>query len=277
MRAGGRSAKASISTLAGHMATYLDAILAAHRSRAASDRRPLAQLEAAAAAAPAARPFEAALRGDGLAVIAEVKRRSPSKGLLHAELDPALLAKQYAAGGAAAVSVLTDEPHFGGSAADLAAARAACDLPVLRKDFTVCAADVYDARAMGADAVLLIVAALDDGELRAFHDLALALGMGALVEAHDDREVQRAVDAGARVVGVNQRDLVTFEVDTVRAVRTAASIPDGVVRVAESGITGPDDARRLCDAGYDAVLVGEHLVTSGDATAAVRRLVDACS
>jgi len=259
------------------MATYLDAILAAHRLRAAGDRRPVAELEAAAAAASPPRPFEAALRGKGLAVIAEVKRRSPSKGPLHAELDPALLAKQYAAGGAAAVSVLTDEPHFGGSAADLAAARAACDLPVLRKDFTVCAADVYDARAMGADAVLLIVAALDDRELRAFHDLALSLGMGVLVEAHDDREVQRAVDVGARVVGVNQRDLVTFEVDTDRAVRTAAAIPDGVVRVAESGITGRDDARRLCDAGYDAVLVGEHLVTSADAAAAVRRLVDACS
>jgi indole-3-glycerol phosphate synthase len=263
------------------MATYLDAILAAHRARAAADRRSLADLAAAAAVAKAkavaVRPLADALRAGGLSVIAEVKRRSPSKGDLRADLDPALLAKQYAAGGAAAVSVLTDEAHFGGSPADLQAARAACDLPVLRKDFTVCEADVYDARAMGADAVLLIVAALDEGELRALHALAADLGMAALVEAHDEREVERALDAGARVVGVNQRDLVTFQVDTDRAARVASAIPDGVVRVAESGITGPADARRLRDAGYDAVLVGEHLVTSGDATAAVRELVDACS
>jgi indole-3-glycerol phosphate synthase len=261
------------------MATYLDAILAAHRARAAQDERPRDELEAAVAAAPPPRPVVAALRAGGLSVIAEVKRRSPSKGDLvpGGDLDPALLAKQYAAGGAAAVSVLTDRPHFGGSPGDLVAARAACELPVLRKDFTVSEADVYDARAMGADAVLLIVAALDDRELRGFHDLATSLGMAVLVEAHDEREVGRALAAGARVVGVNQRDLVTFEVDTDRAVRVALAIPVDVVRVAESGIGGADDARRLHDAGYDAVLVGEHLVRSGDPSAAVRRLVDACS
>jgi indole-3-glycerol phosphate synthase len=212
-----------------------------------------------------------------VSVIAEVKRRSPSKGDLFAGLDPAVVAKEYSAGGAAALSVLTDAPHFGGSADDLATARAACELPVLRKDFTVCEADVYDARAMGADAVLLIVAALDDAELRDFHHLAADLGLAVLVEAHDEAEVERALAAGARIVGVNQRDLVTFQVDTDRAVRVAGAIPTGVVRVAESGITGPADARRLADAGYDAVLVGEHLVTSGDPAAAVRELRSACS
>ena len=223
------------------------------------------------------RDFGAALAVPGLAVIAEVKRRSPSKGDLAIDLDPAVLAKEYAAGGAAAVSVLTDEPHFAGSAADLRAARAACDLPVLRKDFTVCEADVYDAVAMGADAVLLIVAALDDAELQAFHALATELGIASLVEAHDEREVDRALGAGARFVGVNQRDLETFTVDTDRAVRVAASIPDGVIKVAESGITSQAAARRLWAAGYDAVLVGEHLVMSGDPTSAVRELRSACS
>ena len=260
------------------MATYLDAILAAHRERAASDRRSRAEVEAAAAdRAGGVRDFAAALRGDALAVIAEVKRRSPSKGDLHADLDPAVLAKEYSAGGAAAMSVLTDGPHFGGSPADLSAARGACDLPVLRKDFTVCEADVLDAKAMGADAVLLIVAALDDAELSSFHALATEVGLAALVEAHDEAEVERALHAGARIVGVNQRDLVTFAVDTDRAVRVATAIPGTVVKVAESGIRGPADAARLREAGYDAVLVGEHLVTSGDPAGAIRELVSACS
>lgn len=260
------------------MATYLDAILVAHRERAASDRRSRAEVEAAAAVrAGGIRDFGAALRGEGLSVIAEVKRRSPSKGDLHADLDPAVLAKEYAAGGAAAMSVLTDGPHFGGSPADLAAARAACDLPVLRKDFTVSEVDVLDAKAMGADAVLLIVAALDDAELAAFHALATEIGLAVLVEAHDEAEVERALRAGASIVGVNQRDLVTFSVDTDRAVRVATAIPDSVVKVAESGIRGASDAARLRQAGYDAVLVGEHLVTSGDPAGAIRELVSACS
>jgi indole-3-glycerol phosphate synthase len=173
--------------------------------------------------------------------------------------------------------VLTDGPHFGGSPADLAEARSAVDLPVLRKDFTVAPIDVVDAVSMGADAVLLIVAALDDAELADLHALATELGRHVLVEAHDEAEVERALAAGARIVGVNQRDLVTFAVDTDRAVRVAVAIPDGVVKVAESGIRGPADAKRLADAGYDAVLVGEHLVTSGDPAAAVRELVAACS
>lgn len=259
------------------MATYLDEILASHRSRAAADDRPLEGLLERARRAPAPRDFAAALRRPGLSVIAEVKRRSPSKGALHTDLVPGVLAKQYAAGGAAAVSVLTDEDFFGGSPADLVEARSAVDLPVLRKDFTVTPADVADARFMGADAVLLIVAALDDPELRDFHDLAVEMGMSVLVEAHDESEVERALSAGAAIVGVNQRDLTTFRVDTDRAVRVAASVPEDIVKVAESGITGASDAARLADAGYDAILVGEHLVTSTDAGATLRELVSACS
>ncbi len=209
-----------------------------------------------------------------MAVISEIKRRSPSKGDLAIGLDPVRLAQQYEAGGAACLSVLTDEDFFGGSAADLVAAREACSLPVLRKDFTVSAHDVCDARLMGADCVLLIAAALDQSELMSFLDLARRIGLDALVEIHDEPELQRAIDAGADLIGVNQRDLVTFTVDTARAVRMAPQMPAGVVRVAESGITGPDDAAVLAAAGYHAVLVGEHLVTSGDAAGAVTALRD---
>jgi indole-3-glycerol phosphate synthase len=205
-------------------------------------------------------------------VIAEVKRRSPSKGPLALDLDPAILARQYESGGAACLSVLTDIGFFGGSSEDLAAARAACSLPVLRKDFTVSARDVCDARLMGADCVLLIAAALDQHELVAFLGLAGELSIDALVEIHDEAELDRAVAAGADLIGVNQRDLVTFEVDTARAVRMAPQIPDGVVRVAESGIDGPADAAVLAEAGYHAVLVGEHLVTSGDPAGGVAAL-----
>jgi indole-3-glycerol phosphate synthase len=258
--------------------TYLDAILAAHRERVAADRRSIDEVvDAAAKRSTPIRDFRGGLTAAGLSVIAEIKRRSPSKGDLFSGLDPAVVAKEYAAGGAAAMSVLTDEPHFGGSARDLAIARDACDLPVLRKDFTVSVNDLYDAAAMGADAVLLIVAALDDDELAAFHALARRLGLAVLVEAHDEAEVEQAVSAGAEIVGVNQRDLATFKVDTDRAVRVAASIPVGVVKVAESGVTGAADAARLARAGYDAVLVGEHLVTSGDPAEAVRVLRSACS
>ena len=223
-----------------------------------------------------ARPFRAALAAmadsGSMAVISEIKRRSPSKGDLAIGLDPAVLAAEYAAGGAACLSVLTDVDFFGGSVDDLTAARGACALPVLRKDFTVSARDVCDARIMGADCVLLIAAALDDEELRSFVGLARELGFDALVEVHDEPELDRALRAGADLVGVNQRDLVTFEVDTARAVRMAPLMPDGVVRVAESGITGPDDAAVLAAAGYHAVLVGEHLVTSGDPRSAVAAL-----
>jgi len=257
------------------MATYLDRILEAHRATAAADRRSLDALVEEALRQEAPRGFKAALRAgaaDGLAVIAEVKRRSPSKGALAADLDPAATATEYVAGGASCLSVLTDEEWFGGSPADLRAARSAVAAPVLRKDFTVASHDVCDARTMGADAVLLIVAALDDHELRDFHALAGEVGLDALVEVHDEAELDRALAVGADLVGVNQRDLVTFEVDQRRAVRVAQAMPDGVVRVAESGVRDPADAAALAEAGFHAVLVGESVVTSGDRAGAVAAL-----
>jgi len=255
-------------------ATYLDKILEHHRARAAADDRPLADLVARCADLPPVRGFTAALAvGTTLAVIAEVKRRSPSKGDLAVDLDPAELARVYERGGARCLSVLTDGPHFGGSADDLAAARAAVTIPVLRKDFTVSAHDVCDARLMGADAVLLIVAALSDVELSEFDGLADELGLDALVETHDEAEVERALaHTRGMLIGVNQRDLVTFSVDTDRAVRVKAAIPATAVAVAESGIRGVEDARALAAAGYHAVLVGEHLVTSGDPALSVTAL-----
>jgi len=256
------------------MATYLDRILAAHRLTAAADSRSLDRLlDAAAQSAGSVRGFRAALEAaDGLAVIAEIKRRSPAKGDLFGHLVADALAKEYAGGGATCLSVLTDAEFFGGTAADLVDARAATDLPVLRKDFTVGPADVCDARLMGADAVLLIVAALSPSELHRLAKLAWQLGIEALVEVHDEAELEVALDADATVIGVNQRDLVTFQVDEDRAERLASVIPPGVVRVAESGIRGPDDARRLAAAGYDAILVGETLVTASDPAAAVAAL-----
>lgn len=259
------------------MATYLDTILDAHRRAAALDPRPLDELVEAARSEAPTRGFAAALAAaDGLAVVAEVKKRSPSLGDLAPEAVPGVLAKAYADGGATCLSVLTDAEFFGGSPSDLGEARAATDLPVLRKDFTVSERDVCDARLIGADAVLLIVAALSDDELGRFLALAADVGLDALVEVHDEAEAGRALAVGATVVGVNQRDLATFEVDTDRAVRVASAIPDGVVKVAESGIRGPGDAARLAAAGYHAVLVGEALVTSDDPAAAVRAL-RACS
>jgi indole-3-glycerol phosphate synthase len=257
------------------MATYLDRILEQHRADAAADDEPIDALLDEARARPAPRGFRAALAAASeteLAVIAEVKRRSPSKGDLATGLDPAELATAYEAGGAACLSVLTDTQWFGGSAEDLGRARAVVDLPVLRKDFTVDPRDVARARTMGADAVLLIAAALDDRELVDFHALARELLLAVLVEVHDEAELERAMAVDADLVGVNQRDLVTFEVDTERAVRVAAAMPAAVLRVAESGIAGPDGARRLADAGYHAVLVGEALVTAGDPTRSVADL-----
>jgi indole-3-glycerol phosphate synthase len=255
------------------MATYLDRILAAHRAAAAADLRSLGGLIDQAAAEPAARAFGAALRGTGsLAVVAEIKRRSPSKGALNANLDPGAMARTYADGGAAALSVLTDEEFFGGSPDDLRHARAAVALPVLRKDFTVSALDVADARLMGADCVLLIAAALDPVELKSLHSLAVEIGLEVLVEIHDEHELAVALDLGASIVGVNQRDLITFAVDPERALSMAGLIPPDVVRVAESGVRGAEDASALAAAGYDAVLVGETLVTAVDPAATIRTL-----
>jgi indole-3-glycerol phosphate synthase len=255
------------------VATYLDEILVFHRGRAAADERTEASLAAAVDGAGSARPFARALRtSDGVAVIAEIKRRSPSKGPLAPDLDPAALAIAYASGGASCLSVLTDAPHFGGRASDLVAARGVTTLPALRKDFTVDRRDLYDARIMGADAVLLIVAALSDDELSEFLALGAELDLDCLVEVHDEAELVRAVGAGASMVGVNQRDLRTFAIDPDRAVRVAGAMPDGIVRVAESGITQPAEVARLADAGFDAVLVGEALVTSGDPAGALGTL-----
>jgi indole-3-glycerol phosphate synthase len=254
-------------------ATYLDRILAHHRARAADDHRDLDSLIDDARSLAPTRGFRSALLdARGLAVIAEIKRRSPSKGDLNVDLDPASLAEAYAAGGASCLSVLTDTDHFGGSVADLQTARASCSLPVIRKDFTVSELDVVDARLMGADCVLLIAAALSDDELARFHARALSIGLDALVEIHDEGELRRALDAGATLIGVNQRDLVTFEVDHERAVRMAGLIPPDVVRVAESGVRDRADASSLRGAGYDAVLVGESLVTAGDPAAAIAEL-----
>ena len=255
------------------MATYLDKIVDQHRAAAAADVRDLNQLHEQADAQPAARGFRAALRdADGLSVISEIKRRSPSKGALNADLDPADMARAYERGGASCLSVLTDVDHFGGSIADLQAARSACTLPVLRKDFTVCIADVLDARIMGADCLLLIVAALAPDELVRLHRLAAGIGLDVLVEIHDERELEVALQADATLIGVNQRDLVTFEVDHERAMRMASLIPDHVVKVAESGVRGPADAASLRAAGYNAVLVGESLVTAADPAAAIEAL-----
>jgi len=257
------------------MPSYLSEIVAAHRAAAASDGRDPAELEARALATTAPRPFRAALAAagaDGLAVIAEIKRRSPSAGDLAPDLDPTSVAAQYAAGGATCLSVLTDAAYFGGGPEDLVAARAASGLPVLRKDFTVGAADVCDARSMGADAVLLIAAALSDAELGALAALAARLSLDALVEVHDDTELARALDVGAGLIGVNQRDLATFTVERGRAEAMAASIPPSVVAVAESGVRDRADAERLAAAGYQAVLVGESVVVAGDRAGAVRAL-----
>jgi indole-3-glycerol phosphate synthase len=257
--------------------SILEEIVAAHRRGRAADRRELGELEASVGGAPAVRDFTEALRRAGrvagaVAVIAEIKRRSPSKGELAPGLDPTLLARRYAAGGASCLSVLTDEDYFGGCSDDLVAARAAVGPPVLRKDFTVGPADLYDARAMGADAVLLIVACLDDDELASYLGLAKRLGLSALVEVHDETECRRAVRAGAGLIGVNQRDLRNFEVDTERAAQLSELIPEEVVRVAESGVHDAEDVARLAAAGYDAVLVGEALVTAEDPAAALAGL-----
>lgn len=241
--------------------------LVAGARRDLADRRARTtpgQLEARAAAGPPALDAEAALRATpGVAVIAEVKRASPSKGPLATIADPAALAERYADGGASAVSVLTEGRRFQGSLADLDAVRAVVTVPVLRKDFVVDPYQVLESRAHGADLVLLIVAALAQPRLVALREQVEALGMTALVEVHDEDETRRALDAGARVVGVNARDLKTLQVDRGVFGRLRPLIPDPLVTVAESGIRDADDVARLVALGARAVLVGEALVTTG--------------
>ncbi|MFZ9209356.1 MAG: indole-3-glycerol phosphate synthase TrpC [Ilumatobacteraceae bacterium] len=244
---------------------YLDEILAQHREVASRDSRSLSGLIEATRTISNSRGFAKRLIEDSknaLAVIAEIKRRSPSRGLLSHDLEPKVIAEQYKNAGASCISVLTDSDFFGGSADDLKSARGAVDLPVLRKDFTVSLNDICDAKLMNADCILLIVAALNKVELAEFHNFALELGLDVLVEIHDEPELDLALEVGAKMIGVNQRNLRTFEVDQQRAVRIAKKIPGSVVRVAESGVRTRDDALQLRDAGYHAVLVGESLVTS---------------
>lgn len=251
--------------------TYLDAILTSHRSRAALDQRDWrARTDEVHYSGPS---FVLVLRQGSspfIKVIAEVKRRSPSKGLLAPDLDVTALAGVYRDAGASAVSVLTDEAFFEGSLEDLVRVRTAIELPLLRKDFTVSENDVLDAAEAGAGAVLLIVAALSDAELRAFVEVAEAAGLDALVEVHDEVEAQRALDAGARIIGVNQRDLRTFDVDPDRAAKVIASLPRDTLTVCESGIRTVEDVERAAEAGFDAVLVGEAFVTAADPSATVR-------
>ncbi len=257
-------------TRSARVVSVLDAIVAAKHAQAAA-MPAVAELQAAAATAPAPRAFAAALRADArVRVIAEVKRRSPSAGWIRQDADAAAVGRGYARAGVAAISVLTDGEWFGGSLDDLRAVRAAVDVPVLRKDFVVSAAQVFEARAAGADAVLLIVRILDDVRLRGLLEAVALAGMDALVEVHDEAELDRALGAGARVVGVNNRDLTVFRTDLAVTERLAAQVPADVVLVAESGIGAPADVARLGDVGVDAVLIGETFMRAADPGLAAR-------
>jgi indole-3-glycerol phosphate synthase len=238
-------------------------------------RLSLADVKAIAAERPPALDALAALRAPGVGVIAEVKRRSPSRGALASIGDPAALAREYQAGGARMISVLTEQRKFGGSLDDLDAVRAEVRVPVLRKDFVVASYQVHEARAHGADVVLLIVAAVDQNTLIGLRERIESLGMTALVEVHTEDEASRAIDAGARVIGVNARNLKTLEVDRAKFERIAPGLPSDVVRIAESGVRGPHDLIEYAAAGADAVLVGENLVLDVDPRQAVADLVTA--
>jgi indole-3-glycerol phosphate synthase len=259
--------------------TILDRILDRTRADVAlrKERRPLGELEAAAIGRAPALSLRQALLEPGVSVIAEIKRASPSRGVFPVDVDPAQVAAEYGAGGAAALSVLTDEPFFQGSLNDLERAAAVAHdpefgMPVLRKDFIVDPYQIVEARAHGADAILLIVAALEDAELIEFLAVARSLGMDALVETHDEREMERAAAIGAEIIGINNRDLKTFTIDLAVTERLAPLAPSGAVLVAESGIFGPAEMARVERAGADAVLVGEGLIVEPDRAAAVRAL-----
>jgi indole-3-glycerol phosphate synthase len=261
----------------GNADNVLDEIIAGVREDVEARQRlvPIEEVRKLAAIAVAPRDVYAVLCQPGVGVIAEVKRSSPSKGQLAEIPDPAELASEYAAGGARCVSVLTEGRWFGGSLDDLAAVRARIDIPVLRKDFIISAYQVHEARAWGADMCLLIVAALDQKVLTGLLDRIESLGMTALVEVHTEEEADRALEAGARVIGVNARDLRTLEVDRSAFERIAPGLPNHVVKIAESGVRGPHDLIRYASAGADAVLVGEGLVTQKSPRDAVAELVNA--
>jgi indole-3-glycerol phosphate synthase len=251
-------------------------IAGAKRAALTRSHRDLAALEISAAARTDFRDFRAALTSHSIeprpAIIAEIKQASPSKGTLTSRFDPVAIAQMYASGGAAALSVLTDEEFFQGSLADMEAARAAVSAPVLRKDFTVGEFHVIEAAAHGADAILLIAAILDVSEMRRFRELAASYRMAALVEIHNEAELDAAIASGAEIVGINNRNLHTFEVTLETSLRLAAKIPAGVLKVSESGIHSRADVTRLQDAGFDAFLVGEHLMRAADPVAALRAL-----
>jgi len=259
--------------------TVLDDILAGVREDLAERqaRVSLDDLKLEAQRKPDAKDPMPVFRGDGIAIIAEVKRSSPSKGALADIADPAALAYEYAEGGAAAISVLTEQRRFGGSLDDLRAVRGRVDVPVLRKDFIVSSYQLWEARAAGADMVLLIAAALEQEALVSLIERATSIGLTPLVEVHDTEETLRSVDAGAQLIGVNNRNLKTLEIDRDTFARVAPSIPTNLVRVAESGVRGPHDVIEFARAGADVVLVGETLVTGRDPRASVADLVAAGS
>jgi indole-3-glycerol phosphate synthase len=262
---------------AGLHVSVLDDILVGVREDLAERqaRTPLEALKERAAQQPPVKDGLAALRQPGVAVIAEVKRSSPSKGALAAIADPAALAEDYEAGGASVISVLTERRRFGGSLEDLDAVRQRVDVPLLRKDFIVSSYQLWEARAHGADLVLLIVAALEQEALVSLRERTESLGMAALVEVHDEHELERAVAAGARLIGVNARDLRTLEVDRGVFGKLSPLIPSGVIKVAESGVRGPHDLLAYAAHGADAVLVGEGVVVGGNPRQAVADLVTA--
>ena len=259
--------------------SVLNEILEGVRADLAARQRqtPLERLKEMARRAPSPRDAVAALSGPDVDVIAEVKRASPSKGTMAAIPDPAALAGEYEAGGASIISVLTEPRHFKGSLEDLAAVRERVSVPVLRKDFTISSYQLWEARARGADMVLLIVAVLEQNALVSLVERAMSIGLVPLVEVHTDAEVVRAAEAGAKVIGVNARDLTTMKVDQEAFARLAPLIPEHVIKVAESGIRGPRDLFAYATAGANAVLVGESLVTGKDPRSAVADLVTAGS
>ena len=243
---------------------------------AAKAARPWTRLRVEAADAPPLRPFADRLSraaGDGYGLIAEIKRASPSKGLIREDFDPPALARAYAAGGATCLSVLTDGPSFQGAAGHLSAARAAVDLPVLRKDFLFDPWQVAQSRAMGADAVLIIMAALTDDEAGALAGAATEFGMDALVEVHDDEDLARALRLGPRMIGINNRDLRTFETDPDVTRRLAPSLPEGVLAISESGLATPADLAAMAAVGVRAFLIGESLMRAGDVARATSALL----
>ena len=269
----GRSIALRVKQLTETIPDILTRIVARKREELTSLSHSYAGLESRAASRLGdRRSFATALRSHSPAVIAEIKQASPSKGLLSHDFQPSRTARQYELGGAAALSVLTDRDFFQGSLDDLASARAAVSIPVLRKDFTIDKLHVLEAAAHGADAILLIAAILSTREMRDFRELAAQFGMAALVEVHDADELRPALDSGAEIVGVNNRNLRNFEVKLETSLDLAGLMPASILKVSESGIHGPADVRRLMDAGYTAFLVGEHLMKSGDPAEALRRL-----